>query len=1060
VDRTDPTDDNKKSRRVNTLRSQWLNPRGLRFWFVVAIFIYTVVGFLVVPQVLKSSLVGFVQKDLGRSAAVEKIRFNPYTLSLSIEAFEISDTDGVRLISFDRFFVNFELSSLFRWAWTFDEITLTGPYFFFERFTAEENRVSRVLAMLAKDQTTPTEDQDAAGVPRLLIRNLSISDGWAEVKDQVPETPVELSAGPINISISELNTLPDRQGQQTVNIDLPDRARLRWNGTLTLTPFESEGDLALDNLRLDRITPYLKTVAPLNDFSAALSARLHYRIQMPDDQVIAHVDDLDLTIEELAVSGLIPDTEFLSIKSIELDRAALRYPEQIVHFRRLDITEPNVVAWLDQNGALSFAQFFQASKEVAEDPQTDPGLVEAELPEQETLEQEVFEQDALDPDGMTASQLVQTTVEHDSTQQDVLTSSSPKTSPAEKKSWQFALDQLNIDGGSIDFSDQSIEPAGNIGLRNLAVQINWLNNQNGSLFPFTVNSDLTPEGHFDIAGQLGLFPTFSLNTGVTIQAIPLLISEPYVQQSALLSIAGGNLDGELQIDMSADEAVKVVGEAQVSGLDIEDLANKKELMAWQNLTIGNFMLDLQTNNLDISHLLFDQAYGRVHIDANGKANLSELMVKKDAVPANGDDPDSDTTNTAKSSEAAPMQVRIGGIGIEDAAIDFSDLSLPLPFATLIRNLDGDISTVATNSTEPVEIKLEGQVDKFGLARIYAVINLLDPVKYSDIKFEFSNLKMANVSPYSAEFAGRVIDDGNLNMELEYAVNNGVLTGKNNIVLSDLVLGDKVEATNAVSLPLDLAIALLKDSDGVIKANLAVEGDVNDPEFAIGGVIWDAFVTLITKAVSAPFKLLGNLIGLEDDDLGQLRFLAGRADLSPPELEKITHLEEALLQRPKLSIEINGVTNPQIDATALQRAQLDATLKQLLNQGQEAVEAYSLLDKKTRKVLEKLFKERFPDIDLKAVKTAHKVPPADNPEGRLKLDELAYATDLRDRLLISEVIGDQALADLAQARALTVKNALLASNQFDENRVVIAETRELETEGSSDWVLLELSVSFN
>jgi len=327
-----------------------------------------------------------------------------------------------------------------------------------------------------------------------------------------------------------------------------------------------------------------------------------------------------------------------------------------------------------------------------------------------------------------------------------------------------------------------------------------------------------------------------------------------------------------------------------------------------------------------------------------------------------------------------------------------------------------------------------------------------------VTMEFRNLLMSNLSPYTVQFAGREIAEGKLDLDLLYRIDKGQLAGQNNIVMSDLVLGDKVDNPDAASLPLGLAVALLKDSKGVIDVDLPVEGDVNDPEFKIGGVIWKAFVGLITKVVTAPFRLLGSLVGVESEDFGQFQFLAGRADLTPPEIEKIGKLQEALLQRPELAIEIGGVYVPAIDRPALQyQALRDAVLQRLGDNELAADGQVEMLDVNIRSVLEGIFTERFPDIPLDTIKAEHMAPPPDKPEGEPVLDKLAYAGDLRDRLLASEQIGAEELEALASARAEAIRAAFLAAGGLDEQRIEVTPPEEGESE-DGEWVLMELGVS--
>src|SRR5690606_13347815 len=102
----------------------------------------------------------------------------------------------------------------------------------------------------------------------------------------------------------------------------------------------------------------------------------------------------------------------------------------------------------------------------------------------------------------------------------------------------------------------------------------------------------------------------------------------------------------------------------------------------------------------------------------------------------------------------------------------------------------------------------------------------------------------SLSPYTVQFAGRKIDEGRLNLDLHYDINKSLLQASNKVTISDLQLGDKVDYPGAASLPLSLAVALLKDANGVIKIDLPIEGNIGDPKFRIGGIIWQTFAGLI------------------------------------------------------------------------------------------------------------------------------------------------------------------------------------------------------------------------
>jgi len=975
---------------IELIKSRWLNPRKKRFWTIVIVLLYTLLGFFAAPVIIQNAVVNLFKDDLGRVAQIEKVEVNPYVLSLRVLGFEVSDTDDVKLLAFDEFFVNFQLSSLFNWAWTFSEVRLAGPYFYFERFETGDSRIDHLLADFAKsfpaeaDDEKDTEEED--GAPRLLIQNLSLKEGHVDVKDNVPETAVETKLSPINISIQELNTLPDRHGQQSVTIRLPQGASVTWSGSLHLAPLDSEGELILEGLHLDPAIAYLKAVLPLESFSARLSSRFKYHLRLNDDgQLGVDVNELEVELDGLLVSGLAPVTDFVDIPKISLKGGKLRYPEQSLHFSSLGIESPQITVWVNEDGSLSVMDLVPGDD-------AEPGSDD--------------------------------TAGGDAT-------------------WQLGIDEFNLKNGELELTDKSINPVAAVGITDLQVKLSEISNKDGVLMPLDVSGKLAQGGDYKLNGSVGIFPEFSLSATASTRDIPLLLGQPYVQQFAHIKIESGVLDSDIEIALAGGQNTTIGGSVQVPGLEINDTLHAERLLGWNRFDIDHF--DLNSEGLHISQMMFEQAFGRFVIHEDMTTNLATLVIEQ-------------TEDSDAGTKAEPMTIIIGGIRVEEAAMDFADFSLPLPFATHIANLDGTISTIATNSTAPANIKLEGKVDEYGLARIEGSMNMLDPINHTDVTVEFRNLLMSSLSPYTVQFAGREIDEGKLDLGLIYRMEEGQLHGENDVVMSDLVLGEKVDHPDAASLPLGLAVGLLKDADGVIKIDLPVEGDINDPEFKIGGVIWQALSGMITKIVSAPFRLLGKLIGIDSEDLGQFEFLAGRFDLTPPELEKVVQLEQALQMRPELAVGISGVTDPNIDIPALKLIRLRNVANERLGEGlDDRDESAMMLDVETRVLVEVMYAERFPDTPPEGLKMAHMTPPADEPEGKPVLDELAYATELWNRLLESEVISDQDLADLASARAEVIRAAFLASGQFDESRVVIAESREVESE-DGEWVKLELAVA--
>ena len=132
--------------------------------------------------------------------------------------------------------------------------------------------------------------------------------------------------------------------------------------------------------------------------------------------------------------------------------------------------------------------------------------------------------------------------------------------------------------------------------------------------------------------------------------------------------------------------------------------------------------------------------------------------------------------------------------------------------------------------------------------------------FVDLKARITDLDLSPASPYSGKYAGYAIEKGKLSLDVKYSINGRKLDSQNDILIDQFNFGRRVESPEATSLPVRLAVALLKDRNGVIKLDLPVTGSLDNPKFSVWGVIKKIIVNLITKAATSPFSLLEAAFG--------------------------------------------------------------------------------------------------------------------------------------------------------------------------------------------------------
>ena len=996
----------------------WINWRRRRFWAVVVLLVYTLAGFFLVPWVARVQIVEQASAILSLPAKLNQLRFNPWTLRAEANGFSIGETDGTRIVGFERLVVDLQVSSLFRFALTFREVTLDKPFGRLTRQRGGTLNIDPLIAAATGEPEVPDPDAEAGGPLRLLIGALSIVDGRIETRDETLATPFTAVIGPIDISVNDLTTLPGRAGLQRVSVATESGTRLEWSGSLELEPLISEGSVTGSGPYLPLIYQYFQDQLNFNLTEGAVELGFDYRLGLdPAAGASVELNNINTTLRgaTMQINEVDGDvTRFVSLPVVRMVNGALAWPAQTVHIDALEIDNAAVALWSNADGVLNLERL----------------LVE--------------------PASTTADS---------SAEVDAQAAVAPVAQTDEASPWDLSLDAFRINNLVLTYSDRALADENSVVARNVMLDVQNISNQPGQTLPIELSLALDGGGDVALVGEAQVLPTAAFKAQLDVTALALGIAQPWLAAAAPLEVDDGTLDITVKLRSDAQETFAAAGAITLRDLAVSDTSHDEKLIGWQGMAIDQFTFSANDQSLTISQVAFNAPFARVRIEADNTTNFESLL-------ANGDEDDEpeeagseEDGPDAATPPARPLAVTVGEIVVTDGSVDFTDLALPLPFAAKIADLGGEITTLSTVSTEPTRIGLAGKVGEYGLAEIEGRLLVADPTALTDIDIRFRNIEMPTLSPYTAKFAGRAIETGRIDLELGYTIEENRLQGENSVVLRELQLGDKVDSPDAANLPLGLAIALLTGPDGTITIDLPVSGNVDDPEFSIGSVVMKAFGTLVSKLATSPFRLLGNLVGIESDDFGQVEFRAGEAELTPPEQEKLARLEQALALRPNLGLGISGVSAPEADSAALKRARVELAIDaQVSAAGGTDEDRAELLTKRRRKAVEALVTTAVPDIDLAAERAANQRPvDATQPDGRQVLDEPAYVAALEARLIAVEPINSDDLDGLATARAQAVSLALGAGTELEPTRITLTDPVTVEAD-ESGWVLMALDVT--
>lgn len=611
--------------------------------------------------------------------------------------------------------------------------------------------------------------------------------------------------------------------------------------------------------------------------------------------------------------------------------------------------------------------------------------------------------------------------------------SPPDQAAAKPFSWRIG--QITLRNGEVEFFDELPAEPARLDIAGLAVTVRDLAAPEPARSTFEVQGNFSKTGRFRITGTASPSGP-EVTADLQLRRLPLTAFAPYIGERVRLALVDGALDANLTTAVAKSGENwrgRFSGDLGVSRFYCLDATHREDLLRWERLQVSGIDGRLDPPALKIAAVALNDYYARVLLDEQARLNFADLVIDRETA---GEDPPS--AGAAPPAAPAPEQgetpapkpeISVGRITLQGGRVNFTDRHLPRPFSAEMLQLGGRIQGLSSVPGTLAEVDLRGRLRNESPLTITGTLNPLANPFFLDLKLDFTDIELSPLSPYSGTYVGYLIERGKLNVALTYLVENGRLTSSNKLFLDQFTFGDAVESDQATSLPVRLAVTLLKDRNGEIHLDIPVSGDLNDPQFSVWGVIWQIIKNLLVKAVTSPLTLLGALAG-GGEDFSAIVFSAGSARLTEPEQAKLMKIAEALRDRPELRLEVKGYIDPELDPEGYRKDVLQAQIRRekLLDlrkrQGDAApAEADHVV----------VSPEEYPDY-LWRVYSAADFP---KPRNLVGLVKHLPDTELEKLLLANTRVGDEELTALAQARARTVAAALTESGGIPRERVFLA-----------------------
>ncbi|WP_374443528.1 DUF748 domain-containing protein [Pseudomonas panipatensis] len=1005
--------------------------------------LYCLLGFLILPGIALRVANQQLAQYAMLPAHIERIELNPLNLELTVWGLRIGNA-GQEQISLKRLYADLELDSLWTRQLHLRDVELDAPHG--EVLFAEDGSLN-LTRLFKLPPSAPSKDQPPSKPFPLRIERIALNQGSVHFQDNRPSETVDFVLDPLSLELHNLSTQPDSGAQMTLGATGPNGGKLDWKGSLSLTPITSSGSLKVWDIPLRAWWPYVRDNAPLELQQGTLELSSDYRLDLSKDTQLL-LQNAALSVRDIALKGP-AGQPLVNLASLDVADTSLDLAKREVLVGQ--IRSQGLEAWAarEKNGQLDWQELFANFKPPVRKAATAMAIGN-EAAAVAPAPGKVTQGTAPTPLSATATPAAapaQPQTPAPTPAQEAAPAGQPSAStqppapasPAEpQKPWHVLLRDTQLRGYKAHLADHAPAKAVTLDVGPLDLDLQGIDSSLASPLQLNLKTGLGNHGQLAASGQLSLRPV-SARLKVATNDIDLRLAQSYIEPFIRLELRSGFLSSDLDVDLKGTDplAFSLNGSAQVTQLHTLDTLKSRDFVKWQKVTV-NGLAYRHGDSLAIQSVTFEQPYARFIINEDRTTNVSELLVAQ-AQPGAA----KDSGSKASGASGKPLGIHIGGIRINDGSANFADLTLRPDFATAIQQLSGEIGSIDNRNPQPAAVNITGKVDKYAPVSIKGSLNPFSPLEKLDIATSFKRVELTTLTPYSGKFAGYRIRKGRLNLDLHYQITQGQLKADNKVLLEHLQLGEKVDSPDAVDLPVKLAVALLKDTNGNIDIQLPVEGDLNNPQFSVMPIVWQTLRNLVLRAVQAPFKFIAGLAGGgEGPDLSNVTFAAGSSELTPDAQGRLDKLAEALKQRPALKLEVEGVSAATSDGPLLAEQRLQQEYRD---------NYYKMLQRRGDKVPSDASKLEVPeDLQPALLEGIYRVRLKKQPPDEWqKLSKDERTAKLKQAVVESWGQSQLLLRKLAQERGARIKDYLVSRGGLGDDRIYLIDVSLGEAEKNGE-----------
>lgn len=722
---------------------------------------------------------------------------------------------------------------------------------------------------------------NGSGLPRVSIERIQFSEGEFGLRDEAVPGVFSKRFSSLELVLDRFSTREDDRASGHLNATGDSGEILNWKGTVGVAPLASVGEVRLDGFPLPRHGVYLQLVTAGAVERGQLSFGFQHELQESPDGMLAAVSGAFVRLRDIALSLPQANQPSVSLGTLAVNDVSGSLQDRRIRVGEILVEDGTVSALRGSDGTVDLARAIR------------PEFVEESL-------------HAL------AAAFAGWRVEISRIQSDRLGLAwrdSLVAGASSEPLLSATLDSLRIEG----LSNQSNQP--------VSLSLSTRGGQGGTL-QATVEGTLLPP---------------SASASVQLGQLHLAVAQPYLADLLNVRLQNGLVSGRVEASYNrvpAGPLLSAQASVEVKDFLAFDLVSSRDFVKWDALRLTGIEAAWEPGTVRVGELLLVSPATSFVLMTNGQLNVMSLLRRPLA------DPNQEVPAAVPSTASVmtDLTVALDRLVVTNASLYAADQTVPGAFANTLERFSGQVTGLTWPQASKARVELEGFVGARAPFRVDGWVTPDPKHPLIDMHVTATNAELVPFTPYALKFAGHPLTEGRITADVRYQVDGRQVRGENHIQLDRLTLGSRQEPKPVLDLPFKLGVAILKDRDGRITLDIPVSGSLDDPQFGVGKVVWQAVRSLMVKAATAPFRLLGSIFGGGEEaglELQQVTFEPGSSKLTAEAVRRLERLVQALQNRPELRLSMEGGVSPDEDGPVLARMALTNALIQLRREERQA-----------------------------------------------------------------------------------------------------------------------------